>query len=191
MSAALRSRGFRCAGLEARLVAFLFDSVILLAFTAVFATIALLQLLASSDFGNSDPPESSFYAAVAVIVAVIPFWLVFNVALELWRGQTVGKYIVGIKITRSDGDAIGWGRAFWRLLLLNPLLFHPLLIVPWALLAVYALSITVNVVVLIAIVALALLSLLAGPVALIAILADRQRRALHDRIAGTLVVQGA
>ncbi|MGD0766560.1 MAG: RDD family protein [Dehalococcoidia bacterium] len=191
MGAALQSRGFRCAGLEARLVAFLFDSVILLAFTAVFATIALLQLLARSDFGNNDPPNSSFYLAVALIVAVVPFWLVFNVALELWRGQTVGKYIVGIKIARSDGDDIGWGRAVWRLLVLNPLLFHPLLIVPWALLAVYALSVTVNVVVLIAIVALVLLSLVASPVALISILADRQRRALHDRIAGTLVVQGA
>jgi uncharacterized RDD family membrane protein YckC len=176
---------------EARLVAFVFDSVILLAFTAVFATIALLQLLMRSDFGKGDPPESSFYTAVAVIVAVIPFWLVFNLVLELWRGQTVGKYIVGITITRSDGGRLGWGGALWRLLLLNPLLFHPMLIIPWALLAVYALSVTLNVVVLVAIIALVLLSLLAPPVALIAILIDRQRRALHDRIAGTLVVQGA
>jgi len=80
----------RCAGLEARLMAFVFDTIILLAFTSVFVAIALFQLLAQSDFGDVDPPDSSFYTALGIIVAVIPFWLAFNLWLQASRGQTVG-----------------------------------------------------------------------------------------------------
>jgi uncharacterized RDD family membrane protein YckC len=138
-----------------------------------------------------DPPDSSFYAALAIFVTVIPFWLAFNVWLHLWRGQTVGKYIVGIRIARSNGDRLSPLDALSRLLVLNPLLFHPVLIVPWSLLTALAFSLTWPVVVLVATVTLALLSLVAAPVALVAVLLDKQRRALHDRVAGTLVVQPA
>ncbi len=191
MSVATEAMTPRCAGLEARLVAFIFDTIILLAFTSVFVAVALFQLLVKSDFGEADPPDSSFYAALAIVVAVIPFWLAFNVWLCLWRGQTVGKYIVGIRIARNDGGRLSAVDALSRLLTLNPLLFHPVLIVPWSLLAVFGTSLTLNAVVLAATVTLVLLSLVAAPVALVAVLLDKQRRALHDRVARTLVVQPA
>ena len=95
---------------------------------------------------------------------------------------------MGIRIARSDGGRIGVTRAFARLLLLDPVLFHPLLAVPWALLVVYGTMLTQNTVVLVATATVLLLSIVAAPVALAAILADGRRRALHDRIAGTLVV---
>jgi uncharacterized RDD family membrane protein YckC len=179
----------RSAGLEARLVAFIFDTIILLAFAAVFAVIALFQFLVQSNFGEHDPPDSSYYLALGIIAAVVPFWLTFNLWLQVWRGQTVGKYIVGIRVTRNDGRRLGLVSALWRMLMLNPLLFHPILMIPWALLAIFGTMLTENLVVLIVTVTLALLSLLAPLIALVAVSADKQRRALHDRIAGTLVVQ--
>ena len=190
VNSAVRARGYRCAGLEARITAFIFDTIVLLAFAAVFVIVALLQLLLRSDFGDVDPPDSAYCTAWLIIVAVIPFWLVFNLWLQLWRGQSVGKYIIGIRVVRTDGRALGAFGAFWRLLLLNPLLFHPILMLPWALLAVFSFSLTVNAIVLILAGTLMVLSLVATPIALVAVLSDGQRRALHDRIVGTLVVQG-
>lgn len=179
----------RCAGLEARLMAFIFDTIILLAFASVFAAVALFQLLARSDFGDVDPPDSAYYLALAIIMAVIPFWLAFNLWLQASRGQTVGKYIVGIRIARSNGGRLGLVGALLRTLTLNPLLFHPVLAAAWVLLAVFGTMRISNWGVLIVTTTLALLSLIAPFVALAAVASDGQRRALHDRIAGTLVVR--
>ncbi len=180
------------AGLEPRLVAFIFDTIILLAFLALFAIVAMFQLLARSNFGDADPPDSAYYAALGIIAGVVPFWLAFNVWLLSWRGQTIGKYIVGLRIERADGTGPpGFRRTFARTLLLDPILFHPLLAVPWALLVVYGTMLTSNTLVLIATMTVLLLSLVASPIALAAMLSDSRRRALHDRIAGTLVVGDA
>ena len=178
------------AGIQSRIVAFIFDTVILLAFLAVFGIVAMFQLLARSNFGDSEAPDSAYYAALAIIAAVVPFWLLFNVWLLSWRGQTVGKYIVGIRIERPDGRSIGPVRAFLRILLLDPVLFHPLLAIPWALLVIYGTMLTSNMLVLVATMTMLLLSIFAAPVALASILSDGRRRGLHDRIAGTHVVSG-
>ncbi len=170
-------------------MAFIFDTIILMAFASVFSAVALFQLLARSDFGDVDPPDSAYYTALGIVVAVIPFWLVFNLWLQASRGQTVGMYIVGIRVARSDGGRLGLLGALWRMLTLNPLLFHPVLGAAWILLAVFATMLTPNWVVLIVTATLALLSLIAPFVALAAVMSDEQRRALHDRIAGTLVVR--
>ena len=169
----------------------MFDTVILLAFLALFAMVAMLQLLARSSFGDTDPPDSAYYTALGIIAGVVPFWLLFNVWLQSWRGQTVGKYIVGIRVARPDGGRIGMPRALVRTLLLDPVLFHPLLAIPWALLVIYGTMLTSNTLVLVATMTVLLLSIVAAPVALAAMLSDGRRRALHDRIVGTLVVGSA
>ena len=185
------AKGFRCAGLDARVMAFLFDSIVLLAFLALFGMIAMFQILARSNFGDTDPSDATYNMAVGIIAAVVPFWLLFNVYLQSRRGQSVGKYIVGIRVARSDGKRLNVFNAFWRMIFLDPLLFHPLLAAPWLLLAVVGTMRTANGVVLIATVTVVVLSIVAAPVALAAMLADGQRRALHDRISGTLVVGGS
>lgn len=180
--------GLKRARLEARLVAFLVDSVILLSFILVFMAIAGLQLLVTSKFGDVDPPDSSFWAVLAITVAVVPFWAILNVGLYLWRGQSVGQYVAGIKVVRIDGTAPNLGGTVVRLLVLNPLLFHPFLAVLWALVAAIATSVTVSEVVLAATVTMVLLSLASPFVALAAATFDKERRALHDRVTGTVVV---
>ena len=179
----------RRASLEARLLAFLVDSVVLLSFTLVFLAVAGLQLLIASDFGEkTDPPEWSYYAVLAIVMAVIPLWLVFNVALCRWRGQTVGKYVADIKVLREDGRPLDLRRCLIRFLLLHPLLFHPFLALPWLLTAAVATSVTLNAAVLVVTLALVFLSLAAPFLATGAVLLDGKRRALHDRVTGTTVV---
>jgi uncharacterized RDD family membrane protein YckC len=178
----------RGARLEARLVAFVVDSIVLLSFVLVFLAVAGLQLLITSDFGKEDPPDSSFYAILAIAMAVIPLWLAFNVVLCHWRGQTVGKYVAAIKVVRDDGRPLDLRTSLVRFLLLHPLLFHPFLALLWLLTAAVATSVTVSVAVLVVTLALVFLSL-AGPfLATGSILLDGRRRALHDRVAGTTVV---
>jgi uncharacterized RDD family membrane protein YckC len=178
----------RGARLEARLVAFVVDSVVLLSFVFVFLAVAGLQLLIASDFGKEDPPDSSFYAILAIAMAVIPLWLAFNVVLCHWRGQTVGKYVAAIKVVRDDGRPLDLRTSLVRFLPLHPLLFHPFLALLWLLTAAVATSVTVSVAVLVVTLALVFLSL-AGPfLATGSVLLDDRRRALHDRVAGTTVV---
>lgn len=187
-AAAVPTVGLKTARLEARVVAFLVDSVILLSFILVFMAIAGLQLLLKSEFGEVDPPDSSFWAVLAITVAVVPFWAAFNVGLYLWRSQSVGQYVAGIKVVRINGSTPDLGSAVVRLLVLNPLLFHPFLAVLWALVAAIATSVTVSEVVLVATVTMVVLSLISPFLALAAAALDKERRALHDRVAGTLVV---
>jgi len=187
-AAAAPAVSLKTARLEAHVVAFLVDSVILLSFILVFMAIAGFQLLLRSEFGEGDPPDSAFWTVLAITLAVVPFWAAFNVGLHLWRSQSVGHYVAGIKVARVDGGAPSLGNAVVRLLVLNPLLFHPFLAVAWALVAAIATSITVNEVVLIVTVTMVLLSLLSPFVALAAAAFDKERRALHDRVAGTVVV---
>jgi len=178
----------RRARLEARLVAFVVDSIVLLSFTLVFLAVAGLQLLIASDFGDKDPPASSFYAILAIAMAVIPLWLAFNVVLCRWRGQTVGKYVADIKVLREDGRPLDLRRCLIRFLLLHPLLFHPFLALPWLLTAAVATSVTLNAAVLVVTLALVFLSLAAPFLSTGSVLLDGRRRALHDRVAGTTVV---
>jgi len=178
----------RRAPLEARLVAFVVDSVVLLSFIFVFLAVAGLQLLLTSDFGEEDPPDSSFNAILGIVMAVIPLWLAFNVALCRWRGQTVGKYVADIRIVREDGKPLDVGTSLVRFLLLHPLLFHPFLALLWLLTAAITVSVTVSFAVLVVAAALAFLSLAAPFLTAGSVVLDGRRRALHDRVAGTTVV---
>jgi len=169
-------------------VAFLVDSVVLLVFILVFLALAGLQLLLTSDFAEEDPPDSSFNAVLGIVMAVIPLWLVFNTALCRWRGQTVGKYVADIKTVREDGRPLGVRTSLVRFLALHPLLFHPFLAPLWSLTAAVATSVTLSRAVLVVTLALVFLSLAATLLAAVSALLDGRRRALHDRVAGTVVV---
>src|SRR3990170_3782942 len=149
----------RRARLEARLVAFLVDSVVLLTFVLVFMALAGLLLLLTSDFAEEDPPDSSFYAILGIVMAVIPLWLAFNVALCRWRGQTVGQYVADIRVMHEDGRPLGVSTCLARFLLLHPLLFHPFLALPWLLTSAITTSLTISYAVLVITLALVFLSL--------------------------------
>ena len=71
---------------------------------------------------------------------------------------------------------------------LHPLLFHPFLLPIWSVLALLLVSLTLSVAVLIVTLTLALLCLLSPMASLLTLSLAADRRAAHDRLAGTVVV---
>jgi len=177
------------AGVNARLSAYLLDSLVLLVFILVFFIMGGAILLFTSDLGGEDPPDSAYYAFIAIFLAgTIIAWSAFNLALLRWRGQTAGMYVVGIRAIGEDGLDPGAGRVALRWFGLHPLLFHPLLLPLWGIAALVAVSITLSQAVLIVSLAFVLLCLVAPAASLIAMLLDAERRTIPDRLARTLVV---
>jgi uncharacterized RDD family membrane protein YckC len=177
------------AHLNARLFAYLIDSVILVAFILVFFVISGALLLFTSDFGKGDAPDAAYYAFVALFLGgSLLSWTLFNLALMAWRGQTAGMYVVGVRAVGRSGGALTPRQVLLRWFGLHPLLFHPFLLPVWAILSLLVVSFIQSQTVLIVTSALAVLCLVTPVVGLGALVADPERRALHDRIAGSLVV---
>jgi uncharacterized RDD family membrane protein YckC len=179
----------KAARLGVRLSAYLIDSVVLLGFILAFFALAGLVLLLTSDLGREDPPDSAYYAFMGVFIGgTVIAWSAFNLALARWRGQTAGQYVAGLRTVSEDARPMSRGRLLARWFGLHPLLFHPLLIPVWALFSAIAVSLTLNQVVLAITLGLVALCIVAPLAALVAAAFDRDRRALHDRLAGTIVV---
>lgn len=189
MAGSSRATARPVAHLNARISAYLVDSVVLLAFVLVFFVIGGSVLLFTSDLGQGDAPDSAYYASVAVFLGgTLLTWTAFNLALLRWRGQTAGMYVVGIKTVREDGPALTIRSALLRWFGLHPLLFHPFLLPIWAIFSLLVVSFTLSQIVLVVTLALVLLCLVSPVVSLVAVLVDTDRRAIHDRVARTLVV---
>lgn len=189
MAGSSRATARPVAHLNARISAYLVDSVVLLAFVLVFFVIGGSILLLTSDLGKGDAPDSAYYAAVAVFLGgTLLSWTAFNLALMRWRGQTAGMYVVGIKAVSADDPVLTTERTFLRWFGLHPLLFHPFLLPIWAIFSLLVVSFTLNQVVLVVTLALVLLCLVSPAANLLAAILDPERRTLHDRLARTLVV---
>ncbi len=102
------------AGASLRLVAFILDGIVLFSCLMLFAAAGGLQTLLRSDFGNVDPPESAFYVWVGIILAFIPFSVLYFAVLWWWRGQSVGQMAVHIQVTSRRGGRLSFGRALLR-----------------------------------------------------------------------------
>jgi uncharacterized RDD family membrane protein YckC len=178
------------ARLSVRLSAYAIDSVVLAGFILAFFALAGLVLLLSSDLGKNDPPDSAYYGFMGVFIGgTIISWSIFNLGLARWRSQSAGQYIAGLRAISIDGQPVSSGRLLTRWFGLHPLLFHPLLIPVWALFAAITVSLTLNQAVLALTLGLVALCIVAPLAAIVAVLFDSEGRALHDRLAGTIVVR--
>jgi uncharacterized RDD family membrane protein YckC len=179
----------RAAKLNARFSAYLIDSAVLLAFMLVFFVIAGLILLMNSNNGRNDAPDSAYYAFIAVLLGgTMIAWTACNIALDRWRGQSAGKYLVGIRAVSDTDHPRSLRRSIVRWFALSPLCFHPLLLPLWGLFALFAVFLTLSHIVLFVMLGVLLLWVVSPVVALATLLLDPSRRALHDRLAGTIVV---
>ncbi|MGN6472090.1 MAG: RDD family protein [Mycobacteriales bacterium] len=97
--------GLPLAGIGSRGIAALIDYAITMA-----ATIAILFLVIATG------ASADFTAVLTeVLVAVILIQLGYPVAMEtLWRGKTVGKAAMGLRVVRDDGGPIRFRHAFVR-----------------------------------------------------------------------------
>ncbi len=177
------------AHLNARVSAYLVDSVLLIAFILVFIVIGGSVLLLASDLGKGDPSDAAYYGSITVFLGgCIISWSAFNLALMRWRGQTAGMYVIGIGTVSVDGRGLTTRQTLLRWFGLHPLLFHPFLLPIWAILSLLLVSYTLNAAVLVVTLALALLCLLSPAASLLTLSLGADRRAPHDRLAGTFVV---
>jgi uncharacterized RDD family membrane protein YckC len=175
--------------LGSRVVAYLIDSVIIGIVAIAFIGIGFGILLLKTHGGTSDVPDSALWGFVYASLAAVPATAILNFVLLLRRGQTVGQYIIGLRVVREDRGNAGFPQLMLYMVGLHPLVFHPLLAAFWALLAYVALSLTSSDVLVLGSLGIAILCV-AGPlVALISGGPDGGRRGLHDRLAGLMVVR--
>ena len=186
MAAPPAAPGRPFARLNARISAYLVDSVVLLALILVFFVLAGAVLLLSA--GESDPSDTALVTTIVIFSGgSLITWTALNLGLMRWRGQTAGKYVVGIRIVSEEGSPPGLGRLAIRWFGLHPLLFHPLLLLPWTMLTLLSVDFAFRggIILVLGLAALAVLSPIVNAASL---LLDSERRALHDRLAGTVAV---
>jgi len=157
----------------------------------LFAAAAFLNIFIGTDYGEGDLSDATAWTGVAILMATIPAWLALNLLLGIARGQTVGQYVLGLRAVGEDGQEPSGMRLIGYWLALHPLLYPPAFTILWLLFAYTALGLSESTVAVVASLALALLCLLAPLGGLVFALADRQRRAIHDRLAGMQVVRVA
>ena len=175
------ARRLRYASFEMRVAAVAIDALVLFFVAGVLIIAGSVNLLLSSDFDRVNASGGSvtlFWALVAAVPAAC--LLYFFLGLAFW-GKTAGAAIMHIGVVRSDGAPLGILGALARVI---GMLVYVLLLGIGAVLA-YVLRATPAVAGLL--VGLSLLACVAG---LLWAVLDPYRRALHDRIAGTIVVQG-
>ena len=141
------------AGLQLRIVAFILDVMVLIAFGMLFAAAAGAYLIVDSRFNDGNLSDRAPYvAAVIFLVYVFAFVPLYHILLWSSRGQTVGMMAVHIKVLSRNGGRVTRRRSalrfFGRIFSVLPLFLG-----------------------------------------LLMALFDRKRRTLHDRLAGTVVVE--
>lgn len=177
------------AGLGQRCLAYAVDSVLLFGFSMAFSAAAFLVIFLGSDTGRSNITADEEWAFVAFLLATFPAWLVFNLALMINRGHTVGQYVIGLRARDIEGHAPSPGKVVLYWLALHPLLFHPLLALPWGLFATLGVTIAGSEVLFVLALAMVFLCLVTPFVTLVSVAVDPQRRGIHDRLAGIRIVQ--
>jgi uncharacterized RDD family membrane protein YckC len=190
LAAASVSNGYAAladrAGLTSRILAYLLDSLILFAFTMLFAALSGLAMFLRTNGGEQAITDADQWLSIAIYLAAMPAWLVANLALNQARGQTAGQFVIGLRVLQEDGSRAGRSRLLVYWLALHPLFFHPLFGISWIVLAWAALLSEAAFVLSLAVAILCF----AAPVAGLAFaLSDSQRRAIHDRLAGIKVVR--
>lgn len=177
------------AHIRARVGGYVVDMVILAAVIMIVTVISGFVLLARIDWGTEDATDPQLYTFLGMIGVGVPLvWSALTLGVLALRSQTAGQYVAGLKLASDDG-----GRPSERSLLAWYFCFNPLLF-SWLMAGAVCLPLT-------AVVALALsrasivafgvlltVCLLSPLIALISAVLHPESRALHDRVAGVVVV---
>jgi uncharacterized RDD family membrane protein YckC len=103
----------RPAGFWMRFVALMLDGQLLVVPIAFFGVLAAIWVPVASARGRG----SVMAWGAFIIVAFVFLWLL-SIVYTIWMhgkwGQTLGKMAIGVKVTTTEGLAIGYGTAFLR-----------------------------------------------------------------------------
>jgi uncharacterized RDD family membrane protein YckC len=168
----------KLASLEMRAIAFVLDLVILFICGSLFFALAGLILLASTNFGDSDPTDAAFNAFLVIWGSSGLVWALLEIIPTTLMGATLGKLIMGLKVVRRTGRP----PALWR----SAVRFLAYLIAPMLLtLAWLGGFLSDPSTRLIAVVAAVLIVVVGFGM----VFFTRGRRALQDLLAGTYVIE--
>jgi uncharacterized RDD family membrane protein YckC len=169
----------RYASFEARVAAAILDLLVLFIIASLLVTAGAIVVLISSDFERSEPSSTSLYIFWGAVGAIVPAFLLYFFLALAWKGQTVGGAVMQIMVLRSDGRALGALGAAARVIAQ----LSYLLIVAAGVVTAYVVRDSAPE----AAAAVGVAFLLAA-LGFVWAAFDSHRRALHDRIAGTIVV---
>lgn len=175
------------AGASTRVLAYLIDTIVLFCFSIAFLLAAAMVLFLDSDQGRDQITNSEAWAFTAILAATVPAWLLAGVLMDLKLGQTVGQYLMGLRLQNEDGTPPQLGPLLLYWLALHPLLYHPMFCGIWFLLAYVGISLADSNLLFVLGMAIGLLSLVAPLAGLVFMLSDPQRRTIQDRLIGLRV----
>jgi uncharacterized RDD family membrane protein YckC len=142
----------RKAGFWLRSVALGVDAGLVAALATGGATLVGMAIQVGGLFSSPSEVGLEWLETVATRLLVVLVVLCYFTLFVGWRGQTPGKMLLGLKIIRTTGDEVGYGRALVR----------------W--------------------IGQGMSALLFG-LGFLMVAFSRQKRALHDKLAGTCVVR--
>ena len=174
------------AGLGRRLAAYVLDWLVTFILGCLLTAAAGMILLRSTDGGRRDASDRAIYASVIIAGLVIPVWLAMTVAGWAWWGRTLGKVAVSIRVVDRRGRPPGIARALVRMMIYIIENVPPAVALPVAGMAL-ALRPDLSAPPIQLLTACGA-ALVAPLVSLALMLRDPARRALHDLLAGTIVV---
>jgi uncharacterized RDD family membrane protein YckC len=100
----------RKAGLGSRFLAFLIDSILVGIATGVIAIVPIFALGFGGNGGGGILAGLTILLQLVSLVIVLGYFF----ALEAVYGYTLGKYVLGIVVTRDDGSPVGWSESIIR-----------------------------------------------------------------------------
>jgi uncharacterized RDD family membrane protein YckC len=177
------------ASLGSRVAAYVIDTIALAGLSLLFFAASGLNVYVRSDGGRESLTDAAITDSFIILMTTIPVWVVLNLILAVRRGQSLGKYVVGLQAVRLDGRPAGLARHLVHWIALHPLLFHPLIGLFFAGFAAYSVSFAESSLLLFGGMALTLLCFLGPAAVFVFALGDGQRRGLHDWIAAMKVVR--
>ncbi|MBE0598914.1 MAG: RDD family protein [Desulfuromonadales bacterium] len=101
---------FRFAGFWLRLVAFLLDSLLV----SVLQFVLSFLLLQASRLAGAPIDEKTFLIHLTLEFFGMVLAIAYFVFFTGYSGQTPGKRVMKLRVVRTDGTAVGYGRAFLR-----------------------------------------------------------------------------
>ncbi len=175
-----REPRYRYASFEARVAAAMLDGLVFIIIASLLVTIGSLIVLISSDFERVEPSATALNLFWLCVAAIPISWVLYLFVSWAWRGQTVGDAVMQIVVLRSDGAPLGLLGAVARTI---AVLIYALFAAAGVLAAYLVRDSFV-----------AAAAAIGGGLALCVAgflwaAFDGQRRALHDRIAGTIVLR--
>jgi len=94
---------FPLAGIGSRFLAIAIDSIIQF---FGYVLLALLSSFLSPDLQKYWPTALNWTAAILILIFFTIYWGYYAVFETIWRGQTPGKRLAGIRVIKDDGRAV-------------------------------------------------------------------------------------